>query len=643
MSTFNISVGNNLKPQRLEVTDSFVTVTNDDVAANLTEATGSIAIQPSDGIVPGQLFYNDGANWVGLAAGGVGGDVVGPLASTVGQLPVYANNTGKLISALPNSDMADAVVQITNAKTVLASTGVSLTPGANTCVVGTAVFQNATAGATNNTGLGFGVMNQLATGTGNTVVGSGACVLLLSGVNNTAVGRSSLGLADNASSRNTAIGASALGANGEFSDSTAVGNNALIDSVADGNTSVGSGSSSNITTGANNAALGFNALGNAATTSSGNTVMGSGACAGAGIMSDNSAFGSSALAANTTGSDNVAMGAAALAGNTTGSDNVAIGSGALANNISVSSNMAIGKNAMRDMNYNAGGPQPTLNIAIGEGALAAATNSLCARNTVVGYNSLGAATSPGINNVVVGGESVLNAAFTGSANIFIGAETVPTFGADNSSFNCLIGNGFEHTEGLSHSVGMGNNMFVLASDTIALGSQVGIDTGGQSSVAIGRTARINAAVGTPSGNSIVIGSAATIANSCPNGIAIGNAASLAVNCGSTVLLGALATSGGASPNCVAVGDGSNVGPGAASATAIGSQASAERAGSLALGAGATTTSLNEFSLGSAGVPLRSQITVGAAGPAAALPATPTTFIRVTFNGTDLVIPAYAAA
>jgi hypothetical protein len=123
------------------------------------------------------------------------------------------------------------------------------------------------------------------------------------------------------------VGASALQNNVEGANNTAIGYQALLNSVTNGNTATGFQALQNTTTGDLNTATGNAAL-------SHNTT---------GRI--NTATGFQALNANTNGLQNTAIGTSALIANTAGNANTAAGSLALSNNTSGSANVALGLEA----------------------------------------------------------------------------------------------------------------------------------------------------------------------------------------------------------------------------------------------------------------------------------------------------------
>jgi hypothetical protein len=159
-------------------------------------------------------------------------------------------------------------------------------------------------------------------------------------------------------------------------------------------------------TGANNTALGDNAL-------SSNTT---------GFF--NTAVGFDALRSNTSGFLNTAVGTFSLDANTTGSLNTAVGTGSLPSNTTGNTNTAVGVEALN-------------------------RNTVAHANTAVGYEALVNATSGG-NNTAVGANSL--GATTGTNNIAIGVFAGSSIGS--GSYNIDIGNSAPGNE--SNTIRIGN-------------------------------------------------------------------------------------------------------------------------------------------------------------------------------------------
>jgi hypothetical protein len=147
------------------------------------------------------------------------------------------------------------------------------------------------------------------------------------------------------------------------------------------------------------------------------------------VGANNVALGNNALSSGSlSGSSNTALGGIALQDNTTGNDNTAIGYGALADNTTASDNTALGREALRLNVIGAG------NVALGRSAL---YNNIAGFNTAVGYFALFANTS-GTKNVAVGagaGDTLT----IGSYNLFVGQDAGTR--ATTGSRNTFVGQG----------------------------------------------------------------------------------------------------------------------------------------------------------------------------------------------------------
>jgi hypothetical protein len=189
-------------------------------------------------------------------------------------------------------------------------------------------------------------------------------------------------------------------------------------------------------TGANNTALGDNAL-------SSNTT---------GFF--NTAVGFDALRSNTTGFLNTAVGTFSLDVNTSGSLNTAVGTGSLPANTTGNTNTAVGVEAL-NRNTTA-----SSNTAVGYEALAFTTTG--GNNTALGANALGSAS--GTNNIGIGTAAGFNIA-GGSNNIDIGNRA-----PGNESNTIRIGDITKQTATFIAGIN---------GATVSSGTQVFVDASGQ--------------------------------------------------------------------------------------------------------------------------------------------------------------------
>lgn len=229
------------------------------------------------------------------------------------------------------------------------------------------------------------------------------------------------------------------------------------------NTLVGSNSGQSITTGDANACFGFRA-GEALTTGTNNLAIGTSALRSATTPNNNVAIGSTALRDLVSSNSNVAVGSnAALT--TTGANNVAIGTNALLANVANSFNMAIGASALvnstSDANtavgQNAGGGVSTgaNNTAIGRGALSlgAITGT---SNSCVGVFSLQELTGASTSNVGIGFRA-LEDLQTGSENVAIGAFAGQGSSLHDKSGGVFIGYSAGENENTSNKLYIANS------------------------------------------------------------------------------------------------------------------------------------------------------------------------------------------
>lgn len=150
--------------------------------------------------------------------------------------------------------------------------------------------------------------------------------------------------------------------------------NFFIETTAEENSGIGSGSLTSLTTGSFNSGFGANSLFN-------NTE---------GLS--NSAFGTYSLEFNTIGTGNSALGVGSLRSNTTGSFNTATGLGALLSNTSGDKNTAIG---FQSLSANADGFH---NTAVGYQSLLISSGNY---NTAIGFNA-GSSVTTGANLTLIG-------------------------------------------------------------------------------------------------------------------------------------------------------------------------------------------------------------------------------------------------
>jgi hypothetical protein len=247
------------------------------------------------------------------------------------------------------------------------------------------------------------------------------------------------------------------------------------------------------------------------------------------------------------------------------------------------------------------------NTLIGVGAAATLNNG--SDNVCLGYNAATAATdltnsifigsragenltSAGDTNIVIGKTALGNSTTVGASNILIGAgagQNVQGIGNIMIGQNSTLLSGGTTGNG---NIGVGNNMFEL---TTGSGN---IDIGNNSA-----SASITTGV-----NNILIGNH-TVVDTKSNNIVIG------------VGNGPAVTSSNGNSNCILINSSQDT------------ELKASAANQLNIQLESTHSLRTQFNTGT---------TVGAAGPASALPATPLGYLSLTLNGTSVVIPFYTA-
>jgi trimeric autotransporter adhesin len=211
----------------------------------------------------------------------------------------------------------------------------------------------------------------------------------------------------------------------------------------------------------------------------------------------------------TTGAENVAMGWRALYENITGSNNVAIGEAAL-NKYTASNNVAVGYQAA----YNTTGTSITAighqalianttgtqNVALG--SLALYTNTTASTNTAIGYYSM-LYTTTGASNTAVGGES-LRTNTTGTQNVAFGNNAM--YSNSTGSQNVAVGSAALYNNTTTNNIAVGYQAAYTntsGGNLVSVGVQAGYsNTTGNNNVAIGYKALYT---GTTSNDTVCLG------------------------------------------------------------------------------------------------------------------------------------------
>lgn len=272
-------------------------------------------------------------------------------------------------------------------------------------------------------------------------------------------------------------------------------------------------------------------------------------------------------------------------------------------------------------NVTTGTSSGTDSTAIDSTVAGAGTSSATGdRSLAIGVYTL----ASGVNAIAIGGSSFSGAQATTDGSLAIGTDS---FGnaAQSAGVNSVV---------------VGGGAQALSDNTTAIGYGTYIPAGSRSGVAVGSGSYVTGDSGVAIGNSagaeqtaIAIGFGATAS---PEGLAIGDGATVS---------GLFSTALGV-----------NAAASAESALAAGSYTEASAAGTVAIGTdhtdtGAVASVIDDFVLGT---PLHTvrvpgklrldeakQTTVGAAGAATALPATPAAYIPITASdGTEYLLPIY---
>lgn len=318
-----------------------------------------------------------------------------------------------------------------------------------------------TAGATNNTALGYMAQNALTTATDNVAMGYQAMRANTTGIYNTGFG-SNAGYASNTADLiyNTVFGASAAPEN-DYRYNTAFGFYTLNTSVK-GENSVAVGTEAMRYTNSNtstfstyNTAIGYQAL-----------LGGSDASLNTGQY--NTAIGALSLLKNTSGHSNTAFGGAAIQENTTGESNSACGYRALYANTTGILNTACG--AQASFSNDTGG----YNTAIGSAALY--SNVAKSANTVVGYRSLynisSDTTSDVVGHTAVGWNAMYGGTspVTGRQAVAIGASAY--YAGPTSDHGVAVGSGAAYSsQGTVTAFGYNAGYSAANENVVAIGSE----------------------------------------------------------------------------------------------------------------------------------------------------------------------------
>lgn len=351
-----------------------------------------------------------------------------PTANGGTGLTTFAGN--RILYASSTSVLAQSANLQFNGTTLTAANDASIagmkvgTAGFSGCtIVGNGAGAALSAGASNNSYIGYQAGQGTTSGSTNTAIGQQALFAATTAVNTTAVG--SQAMYNMAGGNNLAVGMGAMFGSATFANNTgtfntAIGNTALY-ALSSGsfNTAIGIFACNSATTHSNLTAVGYSAqyyMQGDSNTALGYQAMRGSTTPASNTGTLNTALGRQSMYSVTSGGSNVAVGDQALYSITTGAGNAAIGIAALKDATTVSSCTAVGAAAAQTMT----GDQ---NTAVGYTALyGGGAGSTGNYNTAVGSNTAKAMTT-GASNTVIGAWGAISLT-TGSNNTIIGANAV---------------------------------------------------------------------------------------------------------------------------------------------------------------------------------------------------------------------------
>jgi hypothetical protein len=242
-----------------------------------------------------------------------------------------------------------------------------------------------------------------------------------------------------------------------------------------------------------------------------------------------------------------------------------------------------------------------------------------------GLTVLGTACNTNVSNSIIMGYGINARGVTTADVICLGANAMATATALVGTTITVVGQG----AGLAVS---GSNVIIVGSGAATTATTTLFACGYQAAATA--TATTCAVLGFQAGQTGNITNSAAIGNRALNAggqscVFVGSLAGqtttgagntgIGYNCAATLTTGT---------NNIFIGSGTNVNANNLNNT-------------ICLGRNAVAQATGEFALGAAGTALTTQLTVGAAGGAAALPASPTTYLFVRLNGTLLRTPCFA--
>ena len=322
----------------------------------------------------------------------------------------------------------------------------------NTAIGSGALFSNT--GGNNNTAIGASALFSNTEGGGNIAIGGDALALNTSGLSNTAIGGGAL--SNNVTGEfNTAIGYLANVASGALTNTTAIGNGAIV--AASNTIQLGADGTNNTTPISNVKTSGTLTAGTVTYPNAHNSTGGQ-------VLTINSTGTATWAAAASGGVPYTgATGAVNLGAYDLTVNGITVGLGG--GNV-VSRNTAIGSGALQNNSSNANGADGGLNnTAIGSGALS--TNTVGDENTASGYRALRGNTN-GRFNTASGSSALINNT-SGDYNTAFGLSALQTngTGSNNTAIGSLADVGANN---LTNATAIGFGARVSASNTIQLGA-----------------------------------------------------------------------------------------------------------------------------------------------------------------------------
>ena len=465
-----------------------VQVTGDMIADDtITEAKLDVHDTPATGEVLG--YTANGLEWVAQGGGGGVDDLTDGYRGDTGSGLLFSNfslgHTGTPAFTGTSSNGTGNCV-INNAATTITSgahntlfgigAGDSLTTQDNNAFIGWDAGSSCT--GDHNNGMGYKALRD-TTADNNTAMGHFAGSNIVGGSHNTAVGSSAMScsFSDGNGIYNVAVGSNACDHLDTGSYNVAVGSYALYGStttgiagsynIAIGNTAIRAGTSTGFFA-AYNIGIGHDALRNLTGTSGSQT-----------DGADNIALGQDALYNLTTGASNIAIGENAGQDLTTSSNNICIGNSAGKNKDVMNMCIAIGHEAMLShsgstLNENIGiGYRSLQDVSTGGynvcmGRLTGASITSGGRNTCIGMEA-GYGTSTGNYNTFVGSGAGLY--LNGYYNVAIGSDANNTSSATNSNTITIGYLASPSTASVTNQITLGNsNISTLRCNTQTISS-----------------------------------------------------------------------------------------------------------------------------------------------------------------------------